>query len=368
MKTTTRFFACMFLMLALVLSLVGCKGGGSYPPVASTAPDSTVLARWGDYELKYELFRFFFLNSLSDYDGGDHERWRGEEGDALWANAVEDILYRICDLYATLEVAKEYGIDPSGEELLARVDVYIQADIEGGWVESEWIEGYGSHEAYLTAIQRDYNATDAVMRLLYQNTVVLNALYDYIVEKFGSGDIVVDDAALNDYLDSKDCVRYNQVYIPFDQRGKDWARERANNIREDMLTAKSYDELVRVGFAKSGDIPPQHTLENGMWASPYTIDRYLSPLYYDTLFSLQTGEISPVIETEEGCYILYGMQKPWSVAHEPAIREDLVQLYLSHSYYYRIHELTLSMQSELVYTDEYARVRGVTFLDDRRDV
>jgi hypothetical protein len=62
------------------------------------------------------------------------------------------------------------------------------------------------------------------------------------------------------------------------------------------------------------------------------------------------------------------MQKPWSVAHEPAIREDLVQLYLSYSYYYRIHELALSMQEALAFTDAYSRVRGVTFLDDRRDV
>jgi hypothetical protein len=366
MKKIVKSAACIALLLTLLLSLVGCGDTSAYPPVASTAPDSTTLVKWGDYEMKYELFRFFFLNSLSDYDGGDHTRWRGEEGDALWETAVEEILYRICDLYATLEVAKEYGIDPNSKELLAKVDAYIQADVEGGWIAGKWIEGYGSHEAYLEAIERDYHATDAVMRLLYQNTVVLNALYDYIVNKYGSGELMVTDDLLNALMDSETCVRYNQVFIPFDLRGEAWARERAAAIRADMLSATDYEELIRVGFAKSGDIPTQHTLENGMWASAYTIDRYLSTTYYNALFSLGEGEISEIVETEDGCYILYGMQKPLDASSDAAVREDLIQLYLSHSYYLRIHEMALSIREELTYTDEYARVRGVTFLDDKR--
>ncbi len=360
-------FLALCLALLLSLSLFGCGSDGKYPPVKSEAPDSTVLAKWGDVEIKYELLRFFFLNRVSDFDGGDRGRWYAEEGDALWEEAAEAVLYQICDLYAAFEVARGYGIDPNNEEFDEKVDSFITADVEGGWVNGEWIEGYGSHEEYLAAIEREYHATDAVMRLVYRNTVILNALYDYVTNNYASGEITVTDEMLNQLARSEDCVHYNQVFISAEGRGMEWARTRAESIRNDMLAAGSYEELIRVGFAKSSDIPTQDTLKYGLWASAYTIDRALSPIYYDTLFSLHEGEVSPVIETEDGCYIFYGMEKPWDISSEEAYRADLIPLYLTHMYYLRIHEVATAMQQALTFTEEYARVRGATFLDDKRD-
>ena len=354
------------LLLTLLLSFTGCGDDGFYDPIEQTAPDNTVLARWGEYEITYDLFRFFFLNRLSDFDGGDRTLWRGPDGDALWAEASAAVWRDIADLYAAFEVAKEYGIDPFDENFDREVNTYIKADIDGAWVENEWVSGYGSPEAYVAGIEERFHATDAVLRLIYRNALTLSALYDYSVEKLGGGSLVVEDADLDAFLKSEDCVHYNHVFISNAGRGQAAARARAEVILTAMREASSYEDLIRVGFSKSSDIPDADTLENGMWASRYTLDRKISADYYDTLFSMEVGEISELIETDEGYYILYRMEKPRSLLHGPEYREDLLSLYLSHTYYLRIHTVTDTVLGALTYTDDWARATGVTFLDDTR--
>ncbi len=359
-----RSVLCLTLAL-LMICLVGCGDGYTYYPVDSEKPDSTTLCTWGDYEIKYELFRFFFYNRHSLYDGGDTALWRGETGDALWDTFQEDALQEICELYAAFEVARSYEIDPFGEPVEDRIHDYIKADIEGSWISGEKIEGYGSQEAYLAGIQNDFHATDAVLRLIYRNSIVLEALYDRVVEHYNGGNNPVDDDTLKLFLNSTTTVRYNHVFISKARYSEEGAAlARAEKLLADMRDASSYEEMIQKGFVYSNDIPDTATLEEGMWTTDCVLDRSLNPEYYDTLFSLDVGELSSVIETVDGCYILYCMEKPMSVSSD--MRDTLIPLYLRHEYLSRIRTLANEMREELHFKDDFSRVNGVTFLDDSR--
>ena len=72
------------LLLALVClgSLISCKRKPKYEPVESTEEENTTVMTLtigeDKYQVKYELYRHFFLNYKSTVDGGNADVWNGE--------------------------------------------------------------------------------------------------------------------------------------------------------------------------------------------------------------------------------------------------------------------------------------------------
>ena len=359
MNIIRKGISLFLIILCLLTVLTSCEGDGYYAPIESDAKNNTVIAHVGDEAIRYELLRFYFMHEHEKYDGGDSSVWSGENGQALFEQAMADILPDICEIYATFAVCRQYGIDPYSDAIDEEVNKYVKADIDGGNILGQPIEGYGTVEAYQAALSARY-LTDAVNRLIYRYTAVLTALQDYIAA-YGDGDIVVTDEELSNFFYGEDCARVNLVFISFESQGgsREEARARIEAIHEDMLSATSYDELIRVGFINSTTVPSYDELENGFYIGRHSTDNTYSEELAAAAFSLPAGQISDIIETRDGYYILYGMSKDTSDLTE---RKDfLMNLYLTDRYYADIDRTAGEYMEGIRYTNDYHRLTGASF-------
>lgn len=357
-----RLFCILCAILLCCAPLLSCKKNTArYAPIASSKTDATVLLRADGDEMRYELFRYLFLSRHTDYDGGDPARWDAEDGAALWETARAATVRQMCDIYATFRIASRYGIDPWGDDMDNRIGEYVTADIDGGWINGVSVTGCGSVDAYVARLAENY-LTDAVNRLLYRQVLTLGDLYDQIVNRYAEGTVPVTDAMLTMFLAGDTCIHYNQVYLPDSAFGGDRSatRSRAKEIRRDMAAATDYDGLIRAGFrysyADDNSLAPVSVLEGGLWIGKYSFDSTYSAALTSALFTLRPGEISEIVETSDGCYILYGMEKTGDLPQDRDGYETIRALYLKEIYCREIAEMTDAMVSGLTVTDAFKRL------------
>ena len=94
LKRIFKSVIAVLLIVASLLSLFGCKKE-KYPPVESTEEENKIVMRlqYQDktYEVKYELYRAFFLNYKSQVDGGDESVWSGDNK-AEYINKINELI------------------------------------------------------------------------------------------------------------------------------------------------------------------------------------------------------------------------------------------------------------------------------------
>lgn len=374
-KWVARTLSCLVLTGIILLSLASC-GDGYYSPIKSSRLERTAVAKMGEYEINYELVRFIFMSRIDRYDGGDRSRWQGEEAAALWETAKADFLAYISDIYAVFDICRAWGIDPEGDNIDSIVDEYVKADIDGGEIAGQTVEGYGSVEAYKQALADSY-CTDAVRRLLYRYSACLSSLYSYVAVNGAEGKAAATEEDLKVFLSGDDYAHINRVFIPFGALGGDTPEEQRAavlnsmlGIREKMIAANGdYAELIKVAFRRSyssvSSLASDSQINNGIWIGKYSADRDYSETLYDTIFSIQEGEISDIIETDDGCYILYGMSKGTAPLDQPELRQIIVELWREELYSKQIQEKADELSAGIVYKKRFSELSGAALMEGK---
>ena len=87
MKKMLRSLFLLCLAALMTLSLCAC----GYRPVKSTEEESApVFSFDGKYQVKYELFRFLFLQKKQAASNGDDSYFEGKDKNALFAEYAEE--------------------------------------------------------------------------------------------------------------------------------------------------------------------------------------------------------------------------------------------------------------------------------------
>ena len=323
------------LVLVMLFNIIGCQSD-PYPAVKSTREERRVVMTLnfdGEiYKVKYELYRALFLSHKRDVDGGDDSVWQGENKEE-YINKINDIIIdKASEIYSVFHLAKKLKIKPYSRDMDKLVKERIRISIEGS---EAGVIGYGgNYDNYLAAL-KESNLNYSVQDLLIRYSILLEKINEYYHgvedDALGKlpGEFTVDSKALSDYYYGDDSVRimhaYMQEGVSNDTYGK------MEEIRQGMIS--SDDEISMALFIINNTfIPPQDLIVDkkvsGIMVSKNAINDTYS-VYKDAAFSLEVGEVSPIIEVDDGTlgyYVLYRLNKDSD--HFERCYEDIKTSYL----------------------------------------
>ena len=319
----------ILLVLASLLALASCNNK-EYTPIESTDEEArTVMTLSIDnktYDIRYELYRAFFLTYKAEIDGGDESVWSGDKKDEYVARIDAIIINRIVEIYAAFAICNRIGFDVYSKDVENKIKENIRISVEGGSYGNAAIEGFDSYDDYLASLKA-INLNYSVQTLLFRYAIAVDAIDTYYIGTASSDDVNVnltigkieytkDD--VKEFYDSDECVRV--LRASFQKKISYTPLEKAENLRAALENAaQSKDTLEEMETAVVTAI-----MGNGLYSNAaeirdgYVIGKYnLERSYYgemtDAAFALEVGEVSSPIEVvtdvEDAYYVLYRSYK-----------------------------------------------------------
>ena len=277
-------------LLSLALLLSGC----SSDKLASTKEESTPVMKVNEYDVPYELYRYVAMNYKSQYETGLDEAaaaelWLGDSGKALLTELEADTADTIRKLYATLSLAAEYDLTP--DSALINETVSTRMD--------EIYESYENDtDAYLESLE-PYYMNDNVYRFLTQDQVLTEELFYAMLN---GGDILSDEKALQDLIESDSFIRIKQILI---------ASDNGNSAEDNLAKAEEIHAKLEAGedFEALLDTYGEDLYMFNNSDGYYIIRGNRYEAFEDAAFALEIGEYSDIVETEAGYSILMRYEK-----------------------------------------------------------
>lgn len=333
------------LAIVLLFCLVSCKKG--YESVPSSEQELTTVMKMGDFEIKYELFRTFFLTNKSSIDGGDRNVWISDKASEYRAEAIELILPQIAEIYAMFAMCESYGIEVFSEEMDAKVQQYVDVSVDGGMIGDSIISGFASYEEYLEYLKSMY-MNDSVSRLLIRYSLCEELLREKFLTETKATKEDVEEFFFGD-----ECAHItwlNILYEGTEYLGSEDMRNLADKAHARLKTAKNQREVINTLVQYSAGASASQ-IENGFYIGKYTLDSAYMQEIIDAAFTLKAGEFSQVIENYYGLYIIYVMNKNASYLETESNYEEIEELYLNNKFYYALSEYKASLLKGVKYTD-----------------
>jgi len=315
----------LLLALFCLLSLFSCGNKGAKALESSDLERSAVMTVDG-FEVPLELYRYVALNYRADYEASHSpDVWESAEGPALLERLKENTAETVARLYATLSLAKQYGINPD--------DAYVTDAVDAAMKDVYEDTADGDYEAF-DAYLRSHNMTDGVYRFIVRNDILAEELMAKMVE---NGEIPSDAAALEEAVAGPEFVRIKQILVPADNGKSDAENEsRAAELLNRAKNGEDFDELVQ---KYGGDLfmfnnPDGYYLARGTYHEAFE----------NAAFALAVGEISPVVRTDAGWSILKRYEKEAGYLAEHF--EELAEDYMSGLYNIRLEEHAETLRAE----------------------
>ena len=323
-KTVSLLFV-LTLAVLLFSGLLSCRKNGA-SVLSSNAVETAAVMTVDGFEVPLEIYRYVALNYRADYESAHSpDVWESAEGPALLAELNADVEGTVARLYATLSLAKDYGIDADDAYIRDAVDARMK-DVYEDTAEND----YEAFDAYL----RTYNMTDGVYRFILRNDVLAEELMAKMVER---GEIPSDEESLEAALAGPEFVRIKQILVPSDN-GKSEAENEAR--AKELLTmaenGEDFDTLVQ----KYGGDLFMFNNSDGYYLARGTYHE----AFENAAFSLGVGEISGVIRTDAGWSILKRYDKEAGYLAEHF--DDLANDYMSGLYNIRLEERAAELRAE----------------------
>ena len=362
------------IMLALVtiFSLFSCSFNKAteYPAVESTEEEArtvmTLSIDGNTYDVRYELYRAFFLTYKSDVDGGDESVWSGDSKDEYISKIDEMIVDRVVEIYSAFAVCKRIGFDPYSKDVDKKIKENIRISVEGGSYGSTTLEGYESYDAYLAAL-KSLNLNYSVQVLLLRYAIAIDAIDTHYIGTASSDDIDVNVSIgaieytkddVREFYFSDDCVRVLRANF---QKGissnpQDKAEKLRNKMEEAAATPgslKEKEDAVFRAIVSNGLYSNTAEIKNGYVIGKYNLERSYYGNMTDAALSLSEGEVSQPIDVvsdvEDSYYILYRSYKNDELFE--ANYEDVKYVYLMNYVGEIAHGVASELKKSVTYTD-----------------
>lgn len=282
-KFLIKIVGIVLCVVMLAPVLVSCSAGR---PIKASEQDLKVVGNVGNFEVLYEELRYvtlFYKLQLED-----------KYGEGIWDNAAtaqqysdelnELVARNITANYAVLSLCAEVGITTDAEEIQQSVTDYI----------NEMVEELGGRGEYKKQLKAE-NATDHFLRFTIAVDYCQSELYYSYTQDLGL--IETDFEKVYDYIMEDNFVRTVHVYI---QNDKDDDVEQNRAVAEDVVERIKNGEDIKKIIGSSINEDFDLTTTNG-----YYFGRgEMLQAYEDAAFALDVNEISGVVETPTGFYII----------------------------------------------------------------
>ncbi len=328
-----RFLQSLVCLLCLAACLLCFSGCDKYAEKRSSKKDRTVVADVGGYEVRYELYRALFYTYRATVDGGDGSVWTGPDSAVYLARIKEMIEDGWRELYGTFAMAAACGIDPFSDGVDDLVNEYVRVEIEGGYFNGAEVEGHGSQKAYLQYLE-DNHFTDSAYRLFLRRQACLKLLSEYYHTTFADGTVAQDEATVRAFYEGDECLNFLWVKREksdvFDQAA--WMAEALSVLQGCTTYEQRREQMVLYGYNLSPD-----DINYGILTTAASADA----VYREVIEAVQTlnvGELSGIIETYEGYYIVMKTQKDPTLPDDPGMLTALSELYIDHCLFTRLEE------------------------------
>ena len=273
-----RLFVFMFLII-LSMVIVGCKDtDGNTKIVLTTGFAENEVFRIGESSCDLPEVMVYLTNMQNQYEsiyGG--QIWERKIGDETLEKKVKDVvLARLAQIKTMNLLAEQRSVvlTEQEEESVARAAA----------------EYFGSlNEAETSAMGIDEES----IKQLYREYALANKVYGQIIE--GTNPEISDDEART--------VTVSQIFVktyalgtggekvPYTEESRKSAFDKIKNIQKMLRAGESFDELA-TRYSENGQLTV--SLRKGE----------MDPAYEEVAFELGNGEVSGIIETEDGYYII----------------------------------------------------------------
>ena len=357
----------------ILFSLLITSCGTSYPAVESSAQESEVMftLKYGnkEYDVKYELYRAFFLTYKSQVDGDDPSVWTGDRRDEYIAQINELIIPMIANIYATINLAERIGVNFSSKDVKNKVNDLIKLEVEGGVYNGETKLGYGTYDKFLAALRaKNHNYSTCV--LLFHYAIAQTKIAEYYIGTLNDDNFTPDATVgkleftredVKAFYDSDDCVRVLRAFIEYPQNvdpeheldANEEVRQKAYEVYNLIRSASTTEDVSTIIISETSI-----TIEEGncgLILGKHTLDELNYKKITDAAFALAPGAVSEVLEVltgdENGYHILYSAEK--SNAHFDKYYSLVKDAYLNHVIGKMINDTALDLLADVEYTDEF---------------
>ena len=270
-------------MVMSVLSLASCAAGR---PIKASAQDLKVVGTVGNFEVLYEELRYvtmFYKQQLEDKYG------EGIWDDAATAHKYSDELYELVTRnitanYAVLSLCAEVGITTDAKEIQESVTNYI----------NEMADELGGRGEYKKQLKAE-NATDHFLRFTIAVDYCQNELYYSYTQDLGL--IETDFEKIYDYIMADNFVRTIHVYIQNDKDDDvEQNRAAAEKVVQQIKNGEDIKKIIGSSVNEDFDLT---TTDGYYFGRGETLQAY-----EDAAFALDVNEVSGVVETPTGFYII----------------------------------------------------------------
>lgn len=311
MKTKVISLALAALS-AVTLTLSAC---GDRDPLKSSSEDKrivmTVKNDSGSEKVKYQEYRYFWLNNKRDLYGEDAEL-TDEQLEKL-KTLVEN---NITDRHALRLLAAENGIELTSEDEV-RIDAYVDS----------FKTDCGSDEAYVEQLLYQY-LNEPFFRELTADTTIAYALLDEMAE---SGALAVSEEDFANALETDEILCLKEIYVTYPTaETKAWAERHIEEAMEKLSSGESTFEELMLEYSSynPAELPPEH----GYYTMQYdAIDEV-----WDAAKTLEEGEYSEIVESAFGFHIVLRAEK--DLEYADTLHDDLYETFRQSSFYKLFYE------------------------------
>ena len=271
-----RIFAAFCAVIMLACALASCSGG----EFKSTAEEARVVGKCGGYDVKYEELRFLTLTCKAELAEKYGEEIFAPEYSGHVGEYIEELEERVEEQleqnYASLKVFAEAGIKTTDSVTKQDVNAYVDSIINA-------LGGEEEYKAYLA----ECYMTDAVVRF---NNALDSCVYRYFEKISEEWDKEAYDAVM-----AKDgFIRTRSIFVRNDD---------GESVAENRKTAERVLSEIKGGKPLTSFIGKKENQDYGS-CDYYFMKGYFEEEYEEAAFALEVGEVSEVVETDGGFYII----------------------------------------------------------------
>lgn len=283
---------CTILVLCLLLSLVSCASEWE-------KEGKKVIGTCGDYEVLYEELRFVTLQYKDVLAAKYGEQiWDTPESAEKYRAELEETVWNVMlNNYTVLFACNAYRLTKKDLESDAIQDA-VDEQID------EVIDEVGGKEAFETFLRKRY-LTENFMRFSLAVTEMEYELYYVLTDDLGDA-VMRDKDAFYDWLVEGNYSYVQHIFIRNDAGDDiDENRALAEQVRQNLIASGDATKMIGKYI---GNATYNEDAEN---TAPYYVVKDVSEeVLEDAALSLTiTGQVSPVVEAENGFYVLVRMKE-----------------------------------------------------------